>query len=141
MPTVDLGIDLSSFQGDDGAPDIDPLGPPMTGERVALEGIARRLNTPAGSLFHAGLDDYGFDIMSLAGKAMSPVAIKRAELRIQQEAEKEQGVIGVTATITRADLTTFRVALSVRLASGPYPLVLDVTKGAVTVPVLRADHG
>lgn len=140
MP-LDFGTDLSTFQGLDGVPDIDPLGPAMTGPRVALEGIARRLNTPAAMLSYAGLPNYGFDIMSLAGKRMSPIAIKRAEQRIADEAAREQGVIGVTATITTLDPTSFRVSLSVRLADGPYPLVLDVTKGQVTTQILRADRG
>jgi hypothetical protein len=139
MSDLDFGADLSTFQGAEGAIDCDPLGPPMTGPRVALEGIARRLSTPAGALAHAGLPNYGFDLMALAGKRMSPIAVARAQARIADEASKEQGVIGVTATITALSLTAFHVSLSVRLADGPYTLVLSVSD--VSVAVLRADRG
>lgn len=139
MATDDFGVDISTFAGVEGSIDVDPLGPAMSGPRVALEGIARRLSTRHGSLAHAGLPDYGFDLTTLAAKRMSNVAKLRAQERIRQEAEKEQGVLGVTATISEIQPNSFRVTLSVRLASGPYPLVLQVSN--LSVQVLRTVSG
>jgi hypothetical protein len=132
-PALDFGGDLSTFAGADGAVDVDPLGPLLTGPRVALEGIARRLSTPRGALTYAGLPDYGYDLMALAAKRMSALAQLRAAAAIQQEAAKEQGVLGCTARVVAESNTTFRVELSVRLASGPYQLVLSVTDLSLTV--------
>src|SRR5688500_17678068 len=139
QPTLDFGTDLSTFAGADGAIDVNPLGTLISGPRIALEGIARRLSTPRGALTYAGLPDYGYDLMALAAKRMSPLAQMRAAAAIQQEASKEQGVLGVSAEVTQLSLTSFRVALSVRLADGPYSLVLAVSD--LSISILKAARG
>lgn len=139
MTTVDLGSDISTFAGLLGAVDFDPLFPEMTGARVALEGIARRLSTPRGSLGFAGLPDYGYDLITLCGKRMSPLAIARAEAAIAREASAEQGVRKATATITETAPMTYHVSIAVELADGPYSLVLSVSN--LSIQLLRAARG
>jgi hypothetical protein len=139
MATLDFGTDLSTFAGDEGAVDLDPLLPPMSGERVALEGIARRWSTPRGSLGFAGLPDYGYDLMTLAAKRMSPLAIARAQAALAAEAAREQGVLGCSVSIVETSQNNYRVTASVRFASGPYTLVLSVDQ--LTIQLLRASRG
>ena len=138
---LDFGQDISTFSGAEGAVDFDPLVPPMEGVRVPLEGIARRWSTPRGSLSFVSEehDDYGYDFMQLAAKRMSPLAIARAEAALAQEASREQGVLGMTVRITNPALGAYVVTGSVRLASGPYTLVLSVAD--VTIQSLKVTRG
>lgn len=130
------GSDVSTFAGPGGTPDIDPLLPPITGPRVVLERVARRLITPRGSMPEAPL--YGYAIQDQLARRMRPVDRERMKNDIVQEAEKEPGVKSATvAELSKVGAGKFRMRLSIQLAEGPFALVLSVDQ--VTVALLSAD--
>lgn len=134
---TDYGTDISTFAGVGGLVDIDPRFPLISGPRVPLEHVARRLMTMSGTL--PGGQDGGFDLTTMAGKRMSAVTIKRAEARIAAEAARDQRVRSAEARIEQVSQDRFRVRVSVRLVDGPFSLVLSVS--SVTVELLEIDRG
>lgn len=132
------GSDLSTFAGPDGTPDIDPLFRPITGPRVVLEAVARRLMTPRGTM--PGAPNYGFDLMGLLGKKMTRVEIERAKRDIEAEANRDERVESAKVVeFVETSKNKFRLRLSVTLAEGPFTLVLSITD--VSVQLLQADKG
>lgn len=137
MATDLYGTDLSTFAGVGNAVGADPLFLPISGPRVVLEAVARRLMTPRGALpRHPG---YGYDLLSLCSKRMTTVARKRAEADIKAECEQDPRVLSATV-VEFAEVAgaphRYRLRISLELAEGPFDLVLGI--GDVTVTMLRA---
>lgn len=129
------GSDISSFAGIGGALGVDPLMPLISGPRVVLEDVARRFMTVRGSIPNA--PDFGFDLISLAGKRMNAVQIERLRSEIENEAEKDQRVLSAKVVeFVETGRTSFRMGLSLKLASGPFTLTLAVAD--VTLTILQA---
>lgn len=129
------GSDLSTFSGSGNSIGLDPLGTPITGPRVVLEAVARRLMTPRGSL--PGFPQYGFDLMGLLGKRLTPVAKKRIEADIVAECEADERVLKATIVeFVETSKDQYRLRIALQLTEGPFALVLSVSQ--VTVELLQA---
>lgn len=127
-----LGIDIASI------PDLDPGFTLVSGYRELGEAIARRLETPRGSLWYA--PDYGTDIRgrlndSIDAASSDDPAIHAIKNDIEREAEKDQRVLAATADVT-FDLSSSVLTIDLRMdtAAGPYALVL--VADALTVQLL-----
>jgi hypothetical protein len=134
------GSDISTFAGADGSIDIDPLFRPITGPRVVLECVARRLMTPSGTC--PGADAMGYDLMGLLGKRMTRLAIERAKQDIAVEAGRDERVISAKVVEFRETAKgsgTFIIRIALELATGPFILVLQASQ--VSVELLQADQG
>ena len=129
------GSDLSTFAGSGGGVGADPLFRPITGPRVVLEAVARRLMTPRGALLD--FPDYGYDLQGLIGKRLTGVAKRRIESDIKAECEAEERVLSATIIdFVETALNSFRAQIQLTLAEGTFDLVLGVDE--VTVRIHRA---
>lgn len=133
-----FGLDISTFQGESGAVDVDPLFPTMGGARAAVERCARRLMTPPGGN-PAGLDG-GFDLMALAGKRWNAIERLRTAALVEAECMREDGVVAAKVTeITETSAFTYRIRIAITTEEGVFPLVLGVDQ--VTATLIRGDRG
>lgn len=136
MPT-DYGSDLTTFAGAGGTIGADPLFLPISGPRVVVERVARRLMTPKGAL--PGFPEWGLDLMALIGKRMTNVEIERTKKAIQFECEDDEAVESARVVgfePVAGGIGHYRIQISLTLAEGPFELVLGVSD--VGVELLRA---
>lgn len=131
------GSDISTFQAS-GAVDVDPSLATHDGARVILELCARRLMTPRGFLEDA--PDAGYDLMGQMAARMSPLKRQRMRADIRAELIRVQGVLDVVvADFVDLGGGAWRIPISVRLAEGPFSLVLQASN--LDVALIRADKG
>lgn len=121
----DFGTDLSSY------PDLD-LGALITGPRVLLEALARRLTTPPGTLPED--PEYGYDARQLINGTYSPRDLAREERRAAAQCEMDERVLAADVRMHLV-FATGQVTLTVRAmtASGPFSLTLDISQAAVVL--------
>lgn len=131
------GSDISTFAGPGNTIGLDVLFRPITGHRVALEQVARRLNTPDGTIPGA----MTMDLLSIVQQRMTPVAMRRIEAKVRAVAERVEFVLSVPVCTLEKAAGNFRYRLTLRivLADGPFVLVLGISD--VTIALLRADRG
>ncbi len=133
-----FGIDVSTFQGSEGAVGVDLLFPPLRGAAVAVERCARRLMTPPGG--NVAGPDGGYDLMALAGKRWNALERLRVAADIEAECLREDGVVAAKVTaITETSAFAYRVRIAITTEEGSYPLVLAVDQ--VTATIVRDDRG
>lgn len=131
-----FGSDVSRFH--DGIANLDPLATLIEGERVVLEDIACRLQTPRG--FYRRWPDYGYDLTAQVGRRVSTVGLVRLKAAIATECIKDERVRSATVSAIEAvSAGVWHVSIQLILATGPFTLVLSVDK--VTVAILRAAKG
>lgn len=131
------GSDISTFQAS-GSVDIDPTLQPYEGPRVVLELCARRLMTPRGFVDDA--PDAGYDLMSQMAARMNAVKRQRVRADIRAELIRVQGVLDVVVSdFVDVGGGAYRIPISVRLAEGPFSLVLQAS--TLDVALIRADKG
>ena len=129
---TDYGTDISTFASGTAVPDLDPTMATITGARVVLEAVARRLMTPYGMLPEA--PDGGIDVRSLLNDALPPSRILAYETSLAAEAAKDERVLQASCSLSFAsDTGALRIELGVQLREGTFPLVLDVTAAGVAV--------
>lgn len=119
----DFGADISTY------PDLDVTFTPITGRRVVAEAVARRLITPnGGGLFYD--QTFGFDTRGLLNAPITTADLAVIAARVEQEALKDERVLGCSATVT-FDTTQTPGVLSIRclltLATGPFALTLKIS--------------
>jgi phage baseplate assembly protein W len=122
-----LGTDISAL------PDLDPTFAVRTDRSVLVEALARRLQTPRGTLFYD--EEYGYDVRELLNAALDEDAALRAQADIAAECEKDERVLSATPAFTFGPKTgDLLVSVSAVDAEGPFELVLRVS--AVSVDIL-----
>jgi len=122
---VDYGTDISTYR--DG--DLDRSFTLISGTRVLAEAIARRLETPRGALI--GDPNYGTDIRGWLNKDFvdSEAALFRLKTAIEDEASKDERVIGAEATVLYDPAEKrLRITIAIEGAAGPFDLVLAVSQ-------------
>lgn len=136
---MSFGSDVSTFLGTVEEPGLDPTFALISGQRVVLEAVVRRLMTPRGFLGSLGeeWEDYGFDIRSYQSARMT--APQKAALiqGIQQEAMKDERVQDCRASIDGPDFATgvMRVKITISTELGDFSAVLAVSD--LTVQILE----
>lgn len=110
-------------------PDLDPNMGLISGPKVVLEAIARRLQTPQG--WYADDPRYGVDLIAYLG---SDSAYTIAPL-IQEQALEDDRVASASATLTQATQNGIRVSLKVQLVDDEreYPLTVDITQAGAVI--------
>jgi phage baseplate assembly protein W len=135
-PPLGYGSDLSCAE--DLTPRMDVVDPFST--RAIGEAIARRLDTPRGSL--PGSPDYGIDLRSYLNRGTTAAEINSLADRIRVELSRDDRIASLRVRVTpNATGSTLSVAIAVvpvdpRL--GAFSLTLAVTSAEVLIEELRA---
>ncbi len=108
------GRDWSTFTSPDGQADLDPTFAEISGTRVVLELIARRMISTPGSHDEA---DYGYDLTSLRCASLTDGDIPIIENNVQNEARKVEGVANARCAVSLDDNFVLTVQLDVELDS------------------------
>jgi hypothetical protein len=130
MPTIDTtnyGSDLSTYANPaSGIADLDPTFTVISGPRVVVERIARKLMTPTGSMLKAG---WGFDLRSVLQSSLTSAQVNQLRGILQDQIEQEPEVdsvdlrIDYTLQLRRMDITG-----TLTLITGEeFPLVFIIT--------------
>lgn len=133
------GTDVSTYVVTDGTAGLDPRFAEISGERVVLERVARRLETRAGSL--PGAPDFGFDLVDLLGKRIESATAKaRLRARIREQILRDPGVLGVSELeLEQVSGSQWSLTVRLQLVTGSVRMVLAISD--VTLSILRADRG
>jgi len=134
MPPTDYGSDLSTFTSPDGSADLDPNFARIKGARVVIERLARKVQTPTGSMFKAG---WGYDLRDLLQASLTPAGVAAVQGELQRQCEDEEEVASADATInfTQGVMTiTIRVILN---TDEVFDLVFVITEEKV-VTIINA---
>jgi hypothetical protein len=127
---TDYGTDVSA------EPDLDPMFPEQTGRALLIEALARRFETPRGSLFYD--PDYGFDLRALIGEGLADGDLFALQAAIAAECRKDERVVAARAVVALDRATsTMTVTIAAADGAGPFRLVLDVS--TVSVALLGVD--
>lgn len=127
MADSDLGTDFG------GVSDIDAAWGPVDGRRALAESVARRLTTPRGSL--PDFPDYGFDLVSCIGSAMTDSRIRQ---RISEQVFLEEEVQNSSVSILRTEpygATALEIKVSID-ATGVPPFALTLNVSALGVEAI-----
>lgn len=126
---ANIGADINCASG------LDPLFTLVTGRAALVQAIARRLQTPRGTLAWIGdTADYGYDVRQHLADDLSPRLLSAIATRVEAEALADERVRAAVASVTLL-AGVLRVALSITDAAGPFRLTLSID--AVTVTVLQ----
>jgi hypothetical protein len=126
---ANIGADINCVSG------LDPLFTLVTGRTALAQAIARRLQTPRGTLAWIGdTADYGYDVRQHLGDDLTPRLQSLIASRVEAEALADERVRAATATVTLL-AGTLRIALQISDAAGPFRLTLSID--AVTVTALQ----
>lgn len=120
--------------GIDGIADVGRKLRMASGLRNLGNALARRLQTPRGSL--PWDRDCGLDVRSLLLSPLSPVQLAAMQSAISREVEKDDRVLACECALTLDGNGLLRAELTVDTADGPYRLVLGVDQ--LTVEILEA---
>lgn len=118
---LDYGTDFSTAViGPDGRMDIDPMFRVISGPRVVLEAVARRLQTPRGMLE----DDPGFgvDITSLLNSNVDISVIEHV-IKAECEADERVNSAAIAMDFNKA-ASTLGIKIDLNLSVGVFRLVL-----------------
>ena len=120
MADSDLGTDFG------GVNDLDAAWGSVDGRRALAESIARRLITPRGAL--PDFPDYGFDLVSCIGSAMTDSRIRQ---RVSEQVFLEEEIQNASVSIVRTNPygnTALDITVSID-ATGvpPFDLTLNVS--------------
>lgn len=126
---TNIGADVSCASG------LDPLFTMVSGRAALVQAIARRLQTPRGTLAWIGdTADYGYDVRQHLADDLSPRLLSAIATRVEAEALADERVRAAVASVTLL-AGVLRVALSITDAAGPFRLTLSID--AVNVTVLQ----
>src|SRR5690349_16156686 len=89
---TDFGSDISGF------PDLDPTFSLVSGTTALAQAIARRLESPRGSLWYA--PDYGTDVRGRLNDAFTASGLHALQSDIEAECEKDERIRHASATVT-----------------------------------------
>ena len=129
---ANIGADINCASG------LDPLFTLVSGRTALGQAIARRLQTPRGTLAWIGdTADYGYDVRQHLGDDLMPRLVSMIASRVEAEALADERVRAATATVT-LHAGALRVGLQLADASGPFRLTLSID--AVTVTVLQVSQ-
>ena len=132
------GTDWSTYDSVTGAPSLDPAGGLISGPRVVLERCARRLMTQNGAL--VGAEAFGLDLMTYAGKRLTPIARARIRSEVEAELARDEAVQRArVVSITETAAGSFAMRIQIDLVTGTLSLVL--TAPQLTVEILDQDQG
>ena len=127
---TDFGIDVSTY------PDLDLSFAPITGQRVLVEAVMRRLETDRGTLVFS--PDYGIGIRSWLNESLTQRRLDELSALVIGEclADERIGTADVTTSWSQPT-ESLKLTIAISPADGvtpPFQLVLAVT--SVTIDLL-----
>lgn len=130
---TDYGTDFSTYWTADGQPDLDPNFTPITGPRVVLEAVCRRLITPRKTMLDR---DYGYDLRKLLQATLTSADVARIQAEIEAECLKDERIDAADVTVT-LPLGTGELTVSINLSlvdqSTPFTLVFILTLDTIKI--------
>jgi hypothetical protein len=138
MPTTDYGSDLSTFADvQSGIADLDPTFAVISGPRVVIERIARKLMTPTGSMLRAG---WGYDLRAHLQDSMTAGSIGALQGIIQGQIEEEQEVESSAVAVTYSlETRTLTVTARIVLVTGEtFDMVFTLTPDRAPAVVIES---
>lgn len=137
VPTSNLGnlpVNLGDLRGTDVScfPHLDGGFGLISGRRVVMEAVLKRLSTPRGMLW--AHPDYGLDLRNYIGEQITDATLAQLRSDVQAECENDERVLAVDVGVTwNSAASTLYVALTVYDGNGPFSLTLQVTQLSVDV--------
>lgn len=131
------GLDWSTFTSPDGQADLDPTFGQISGTRVVLELVARRMISTPGS--HDEVD-YGYDLTALRCASLTEADVFIIEGSVQSEARKVEGVANARCQVSLDSSFVLTVQLEIELDDEEgtvYPMVFvlsDSTRPRIILP-------
>lgn len=133
IPTPDYGYDWTTYWRPDGQPDLDPNFATISGPRVVLEAVARRLITPRGSMLDR---EYGYDLRGLLQATLTTADTARIQAEIEAECLKDERVDTADVTV-QLPLATGEMVITIQLSLSqqvsPFTLVFTLTADGVNI--------
>lgn len=131
---ADLGSDLSCVT------DLTSDCAEVSGVTCWLQNLARRLQTPLGSL----IDDseYGYDVADMLDDEISLADLDGIAADVDNEFLKDQRTLSSSSIVTSSNVNgavSLKITSRVSSALGPFTLVLSVSQ--VTVQILSVTPG
>lgn len=131
--STDYGTSFSTFTNPDGSADLDPNFAKISGPRVIIERIARKLMTPTGSMFRAG---WGYDVRDLLQGSPTPAEVAAAQGEIKKQCEDEEEVSAVTVTVNLRKDQVLSIEVVIALNTDQtFSLVFTLTADKVQVVI------
>lgn len=136
---ADYGRDVSTFITGQARVGCAGSYAEITGRETAMQQIARRLMTPAGSL--SWDRNYGFDLRQFLLATVNDRTVFKIRSGATAEILKEESVRTARVEVEKIDGgasvgQTLRITISGQLADGPFSLVLGVSQ--LTVEILNS---
>ncbi len=131
IDTTNYGSDLSTYADvQSGIADLDPTFSVISGPRVVVERIARKLMTPTGSMLKAG---WGFDLRSVLQSSLTSAQINQLRGILADQIEQEPEVDSVDLRIDYSlQLRRMEITGILTLITGEeFPLVYIITPDTV----------
>ena len=128
MAAPDFGIDVDMTN------DLPLIFGVASGQRNVANAIARRYQTPRGSLVYD--QEYGTDVRPFANVTLTPAALSQLRSDMIAEARKDERVQDCDIVLTPPPslLGTLFAKVTLTTASGPFDLILAIS--SVTVDIL-----
>lgn len=102
----------------------------ISGRRVVLEAVLKRLSTARGMLW--AHPDYGLDLRSYIGEQVTDATLAQLRNDVQSEVEKDERVLGAESSVTwNAAASTLYIEMTLYDSNGPFSLTLQVTQLSV----------
>ena len=110
--------------------DLDPLFLLASGPVIVAQALARRFETPRGSLFYD--PEYGMDLREFLNESLADSDLLVIQTAVAAEARRDERVNSCSATVTLDRLSqTLTVKLALVLSTGPFTLVMTVDSASV----------
>lgn len=137
------GTDISTTVSEDGVLDIDPLRRQVDPESFAgiFQSLVRRLSTPTGRLrMHKR---YGFDVLSLLNRAVTPTLLQTVPAQIERECRKDQRVdtVKCRAYSPGTDQLTLEIEVQPRNSRESFSMTFNVGAGKLTAVLSGVTNG
>ncbi|MFO0559072.1 MAG: hypothetical protein U0269_13740 [Polyangiales bacterium] len=128
MTSTNYGVGLFALPGQP----PDELFAPVTGRKLFIDSIARRLTCPPGGLFWAPTQ--GIDLRAYLRSRVDAQQLTSIRQRTLAALFDDERVIDAECVVTYSNNNqSLRVALSIESAQGPFAFVLDVSAARVAV--------
>jgi phage baseplate assembly protein W len=101
----------------------------VTGERVLLEALARRLRTPRGGLFYD--PSYGFDVRQFVNSRVNDETIYALSAGVEAECEEDPRVLEARAEVRVLEGSQIELALELETTAGPWSGIVRADSGDV----------
>ena len=113
------------------ADDIDPIMREVNGFDALAQALARRLDTPRGTLIDD--PDYGYDLAQLVSRGMTADELAAIPSSISDEFQKDECVASVETKVLFYSTGVLKLTFHVRAADGPFRFTVEIADARALV--------